>query len=61
MLSFKVCNFGPESSHTMPRKATFSRLPVIPVCILLGVHELFALQRSRLQVRGSRYLPRFHS
>jgi len=44
----------------MLRKVTFSRLMIIPLCILCGVHELFALQRSRLQVRGPRYLPRFH-
>jgi hypothetical protein len=45
----------------MPRKVTFLRLMAIPACILWGVHELFALQRSRLQLRWHPYLPRIHS
>ncbi|MBZ4210137.1 MAG: hypothetical protein LAD29_03325 [Rhodoferax sp.] len=45
----------------MPRKISFAHLMAIPACILWGVHELFALQRSRLQVRSRRHLPRFYS
>ncbi|MEI7763382.1 MAG: hypothetical protein WCI85_09135 [Comamonadaceae bacterium] len=45
----------------MKRKVSFSHLLAIPACILWGVHELFALQRSRLQVRSRKHLPRFYS
>lgn len=60
-LSFDACKFGPEMSHTMPRKVFFSHLMPLPARILWGVHELLALQRSRPQPRSHSHMPRFHS
>jgi hypothetical protein len=43
--------FNPSFHHTMLQKSAFFRAVAIPVCLVWGVLELLALQRSRLRYR----------
>ncbi len=41
-------------SNSMPNRSTYLRFMAVPVCLIWGVVEFFALQRARFQIRRAR-------